>query len=128
MYTEIVLDKPRRLRYDFNAIADTEARAGMGIAEMFSERRVGFHVIRLILWGGLKWQDKGLTIERVGQMIDVYLANGGTLEGLMTPVKDAMTKSGVLQAYVSDDEDELEDDESGADAAENEGNAMAGTD
>ena len=62
MYVNVELDgKPRRLRYQYNDIADVEEKAGLGIAAIFNEDRIGFHSIRLLIWGGLKWADHGLT-------------------------------------------------------------------
>ena len=46
--------KTKKLRYDFNAIADVEESAGMGIAKIFSADMVGLHTIRLLIWAGLK--------------------------------------------------------------------------
>ena len=67
MYVNVELDdKPRRLRYQYNDIADVEEKAGLGIAAIFNEDRIGFHSIRLLIWGGLKWADHGLTIHRAG--------------------------------------------------------------
>jgi hypothetical protein len=113
MYVEIDLDgKSRKLRYDFNALADIEERAGLGIGAIFSEQRVGFHSIRLLVWGGLKWQDRGLTLERAGKMVGDYLQNGGTFEGLMDKVRQALQKSGMADFK----EVEEEGDEGNAEA------------
>ena len=105
MYVMIELDKERQLRYDFNAIADVEERAGLGIVAMFNEDRVGFHSIRLLLWGGLKWKDRGLTVDRAGTMINTYLQNGGTIEVLMEKIREALQKSGII-SYQEVDEEE----------------------
>lgn len=88
--------KSRKLRYDFNAIADIEKAAGLGIGAMFDENRTGFNSIRLLVWGGLKWQERGLTVERTGQLVGDYLKDGGSLEELMGKVMDALRQSGVI--------------------------------
>jgi len=88
--------KSRKLRYDFNAIADIEKAAGLGIGAMFDENRTGFNSIRLLVWGGLKWQERGLTVERTGQLVGDYLKDGGSLEELMGKVTDALRQSGVI--------------------------------
>lgn len=103
--TEIELGgKSRKLRYDFNAIADIEQKAGMGIGAMFDENRVGFHPVRLLIWGGLKWQERGLTIERAGQFVGDYIRDGGSLEELMEKVHTAMEQGGLISFKEPDDE------------------------
>ena len=88
--------KSRRLRYDFNAIADIEQKAGLGIGALFDENRAGLNSLRLLIWGGLKWQERGLTVERTGQLVGDYLKDGGSLEELMGKVTDALRQSGVI--------------------------------
>lgn len=101
--------KTRKLRYDFNALADIEEKADMGIGQLFNERRAGFHSVRLFVWGGLKWQDRGLTVDRAGNLVKEYLAAGGTLEDLMGAVQSALKQSGVIDfKEVEDEEGNLE--------------------
>jgi hypothetical protein len=88
--------KSRRLRYDFNAIADIEQKAGLGIGALFDENRAGLNSLRLLIWGGLKWQERGLTVEQAGQIVGDYLSGGGTLEGLIAKVQRALQLSGVI--------------------------------
>ena len=58
MYVEIEMGgKTRKLRYDFNAIADIERRpTGM---EHYSRTTGRPSLHPDAIWGGLKWQDKG---------------------------------------------------------------------
>jgi hypothetical protein len=67
--TFTVKDKPYTLRYDFNASCDIEEMAGVGIPALVSGERVGMNTVRLILWGGLKWKNAGLTKQAVGFII-----------------------------------------------------------
>ena len=89
-------DKTKRLKYDFNAIADIEERAGAGIAKLFSEEMIGLHTIRLLLWAGLRHADPGITIQRAGDMIKTMLDGGQTLEGIVELMMDALNKSGIF--------------------------------
>lgn len=89
-------DKAYRLRYDFNAIADIEQQAGAGVGELFSEGKVGFNTIRLLLWGGLKWEDKGLTLQRAGMIVNEWIQQGNEIEDLMEYVQEALEKSGLF--------------------------------
>jgi len=93
---EIELDKLRKLRYDFNAIADLEDKSGFGISKFLSEEKAGMSTIRMLTWAGLKWQDKGLTIERTGSIIQRFIENGGTLDTISNFIGVALKMSGVL--------------------------------
>lgn len=104
--------KSRRLRYEINDICDIEEKADRGIAALFSAERIGFNTARLLLWGGLKWQDRGLTLQRAGNFIKDYMEDGGGYEELMQILQNALEKAGVLEFAAADEE---------------EGNAEAGT-
>ena len=107
MYVNVELDdKPRRLRYQYNDIADVEEKAGLGIAAIFNEDRIGFHSIRLLIWGGLKWADHGLTIHRAGDLLQEYLSRGGDLAELMEKVRQALEQSGIMKFGAAEDEEE----------------------
>ena len=98
--------KERQLRYDVNAVADIEAVMGGQslIATMGNPGSLGMLAIRALLWGGLKHSERGLTLQRVGVMIQEYLDKGGALNGLMGKISDAIVAAGVLK--VTDDESE----------------------
>jgi hypothetical protein len=100
-----LLDKPRNLRFSINALADLEQHLGIGPAQIFEEGRVGFLTIRGLLWAGLRWEDKRLTPERVGDLIETFIEKGGSLEGLMEPVSRALNSSGVIRVQQADSEE-----------------------
>lgn len=85
----IELDKPRRLRFDVNALADLEEHLGVGIGKVM-EQEANFRLLRALLWAGLKWEERGLTVERAGSLIQNYLSNGGDLEALATTLIEAL--------------------------------------
>lgn len=96
---EIVLDgKTRSLKYDFNSLADMEEKAGIALTALLSEGVAGFRSIRLLLWAGLKWENRGLTLERIGNMLqkDLIEANGN-LEYFITVIGKALEKSGIIR-------------------------------
>lgn len=98
--------KSRKLRYDFNAIADAEEKAGLGISNMFSDDRAGLNSVRLLVWAGLKWRERGLTIERTGDMLQDFVREGGSLEAIMDKVRLALERSGLLKFQEVDDGEE----------------------
>lgn len=95
-YLTLELDRPRRLRFDFNALADAEEALGKGLAVVLSGDMVGFRTLRALLWAGLKWEDRGLTIERMGQLIQKFIEGAGTLEALGDAIGKALELSGAL--------------------------------
>ncbi len=96
-YVNIELDKPRRIRFDTNALCDAEEALGVGIGAMLNQQ-VGFRVIRALLWAGLKWEDRGLTLERTGTLIQKYLENGGDLGALGETLTRALMVSGLFES------------------------------
>lgn len=91
-----ILDRPRSLRFDINAISDLEMKANVGIGTLMSDERIGFNAIRLLLWAGLKWEDRRMSPEQAGTLMQEHLEGGGGLRDIMTPIELAINKSGLL--------------------------------
>lgn len=91
----IELDRPRQLRLECNAIADAEEKLGMGLGRIIKEE-MSFALLRVMFWAGLKWQDRSLTPEKIGQIMNNYLVNGGDLEYLGTKISEAIIASGLF--------------------------------
>jgi len=73
----IRLDKTRTLRYDFNALAEFEEKAGLPITEAVrsfqneeGDPRVSFKTIRLLLWAGLLHEEPDLTVRKAGNLFE----------------------------------------------------------
>lgn len=101
-----VKGKTKRLRYDFNAIADVEEKAGAGVMKLFSDDMMGFHTLRLLLWGGLRHEDRGLTIQRAGMIISDLMDEGHALEDIGVFITEALYASGIISRESSDSENE----------------------
>ena len=67
----INLDRPRTLRYGMNALATIEDITGKSILSL-DLNNVGVKDLLAIVYGGLYHEDKTLTIEKVGELIDDY--------------------------------------------------------
>ena len=90
--------KERRLRYDINAAAEMEELMG-GKSLLYvlgSPMAAGFSAIRVLLWGGLKHADKGLTLQRVGLMMQEYMEAGGNLGELAERIGEALKNSKII--------------------------------
>lgn len=83
-YVAIELDKPRRLRYDLNALAEIEEGTGKPLTEL-NQGNMGVRDIRLILWAGLVHEDPNLTQRDVGAMV-----SGENLGQVMDKLKEAL--------------------------------------
>lgn len=90
--------KERRLRFDINSAAEMEELLG-GQSLLFvmsNPAAAGFRVLRILLWGGLKHAEKGLTLQRVGIMMQEYMENGGSTEEIAEAVAAAIRASKIM--------------------------------
>lgn len=67
----IELDKPRTLRYGMNALAKIEDVTGKSIMKL-DLGHVGIKDLLAIVYAGLYHEDRELTPEKVGDLIDEY--------------------------------------------------------
>ena len=92
----ITLDKERTLRFDYNSIADIEEKTGNGIGVLLSEQRVGLHTLRLLYSGGLKHEDKDMSVVKAGKLLNDYLQSGGSWKELGDKLSQALDESGIM--------------------------------
>ena len=67
----INLDKTRTLRFGINALAKIEDLTGTPLTKL-DLSKVGIKDLLIIVYAGLYYEDKTLTIEAVGDLIDEY--------------------------------------------------------
>lgn len=97
--------KNRVLRYDINAAIDMEKTLGESLLNVIGNpTKIGFRVILVLLWGGLKHAEKGLTEQRVGLWMQDYLESGGSLEELVAKMGEAMQKARLTGSIREPDE------------------------
>ena len=65
----IDLDRERHLRFDLNALELVEDTTGLSIGEVGANMKMG--TLKAMLFAGLKWEDKKLTLEQVGAMVSM---------------------------------------------------------
>lgn len=68
-------DKMRNLKYGMNALIELEKALGKPITNMGDEFKL--EDLRTMLYIGLKWEDKELTFEKVGDMMDETIEKHG---------------------------------------------------
>ena len=61
----------RKLKYTTNTICDLESSEKVSILKLLEEQ-AGMNTLRLLLWAGLRHDNKGLTKEMVGDWIQEY--------------------------------------------------------
>ena len=74
----IRLDKTRKLRFDFNALAEFEDLMGCSMIAAFQDFRdsrsgapgVSFKMVRAMLWAGLLHEDPKLTPREAGELLE----------------------------------------------------------
>lgn len=97
-YIDIDLDKPRKLRFDVNALDDLERALGEPLGRMIALIGQGsIRSLRLAVLFGLKHEDKNLTADRVGNLIQDWFDSGRELGDLNDLVIDAIYASGVVR-------------------------------
>lgn len=74
----VTLDRIRQLKVDFNALCAMEEKSGKSVMKPNSWSNMKIADLRVMLWAGLRHEDKTLTLEQVGKMVT------------MTNMKDTM--------------------------------------
>lgn len=99
-YVEVEFDgQTKLLKYDYNSVAEIEISFGKGIGRVLTEENVGFNVVRLFYWAGLKWKQPGITLQVVGNMLGKKISEEGlNIADLMEPVMEALKRSKLLGA------------------------------
>lgn len=128
---EIQLDRPRQLLFNHNALADLDMvflrDFGKSVFQVFvgfekaaaaiqdiGEDNVGammehlppemisFAGMRIFMWAGLKHEDKTLSVERTGELMDKAAENGTDMNTIMAVILSAVMKSSVFSGKKED--------------------------
>lgn len=97
--------RARRIRFDMNALSDLEGALGKSVADILGGdgRALGFSAIRALVWAGLRHEDRGLTLERAGSMIQSALEGGMSLADVLAKVSEAIAACGVFSSEKASD-------------------------
>lgn len=71
----IIADKERHLKLGINGLIEIEKMLDKPLAQL--GENMGFEDFRTILYVALKWEDKKLTLEQTGDLMDDYIATNG---------------------------------------------------
>lgn len=84
------------IKYTVNEICTLEEKTGKGLMALIAQDNMGFNIIRLLLWAGLKHKQQHLIPETVGNWLQIYLNNKNSLVEVMDKITKALKESGVL--------------------------------
>lgn len=68
-------DKARNLKLSANAVCELEEKHGLKFDEL--QNGGGFREMRLILYALLKWENKNITLEEAGEIMDKVVEEKG---------------------------------------------------
>ena len=68
-YVSIELDRPRKLRYTTNALAELEDVMGHPVTQL-DGKKIGIKAMRALLWAGLLHEMPDLTLKEAGELMD----------------------------------------------------------
>lgn len=104
MYTDLELDKPRRLRFDLQAYRDLEHVLTIPVGDVVNHiQRMSVSVIIAALWAGLKHEDKPLTQNLVAKILSGYLEAGGNIRIVVRALNDAFNESALFKHIADPD-------------------------
>lgn len=72
----IEMDKARNLKFGMNALIELEKELGKPLTEL-SEGGVSLETLRSMVYVGLKWEDKKLSRENIGDLMDEVVEKHG---------------------------------------------------
>lgn len=84
----VEMDKHRNLKYGMNAMIQLEKELGKSLMGL-AEDEFKLSDLRTMLYIGLKWEDKELTYEQVGDLMDDAIEKHG-MEYLSTKLGEAL--------------------------------------
>lgn len=102
----IELDRSRTLKLTFNAMCEAESLLGRPVIS----GQIGMSEIRALLWAGLKWEDKTLTPERMGNLLQKHAHLTKIIEVLSVALGDFFGDMGEVEGAGSDSNGESSDD------------------
>lgn len=100
-----IMDRPRQrsLKYDVNALADFEQETGMGLMQLMSSRAM-FAVTRAMIWAGFRHEDRSVSIDYIGEMMQHYMEEGGNVAVLLKECLDVANMQGATKQAKDADE------------------------
>ena len=87
----LLKDQNLEFKFTINTLC-TMAEQGIDVMNL-SNIKINMPVVRELVMYGLKHQDKKITQNKAGNLMDEYLEEGGTFDNLVTEIMAALEKS-----------------------------------
>ena len=92
---EIVLDRPREVRFTWADLKVVQGRLGKPLGDVMVDMgRLDVVAIQHLLFVGLRHDDPRLRFEDVGDLIEKFVVGGKTVGDLLYALNEAFTASG----------------------------------
>jgi len=88
-FIPIELDKVRNLRYGMQSLMLLEDKLGKPLASIDFNNELRYKDVCTIVWAGLHWEDKSLSLDGVAQLIDDYSDIPTVIEAMTTAMNEA---------------------------------------
>lgn len=79
------------IRYTINAVRKLEKELGTSAFAIVQEG-ISIDALQTLFWAGLLHQNPALTVDQAGILLEQYLEEGGSLNGLTSVITPAYTK------------------------------------
>ncbi len=97
---EIMLDRPRQLKYGIGILRQAEAAVGGFVGPL------GLTILCTLLLYGLRTDDPKLTLGKLDGLLDKYLQGEGSLVALNALIREALARAGVSWGKAREEEEE----------------------
>lgn len=92
---EIVLGRPRRLRFRYQDMRALEERAGKPLGEVVGDlARMSIKTVELVVWAGLRHEEPRLRPDDVQPLLQAYFEEGKSLSDILAVLRQAVQESG----------------------------------
>lgn len=88
------------LRYRLSDRREIERECGKGLWDSFTGGMIENHAA--IIWGGLTWKNRSLTVEKVLQMLEQHVEGGGDVDAVLRHALWACVDNGLLKPRDAD--------------------------
>lgn len=97
-YVELDLDRPRKLRYRIPDLRDACRRLGGLTISALLDRlgQLDLDAVLIVVWAGLRHEDKRLTPERVEELVQDQVDKGVSVAALVLQLTEALNLSGII--------------------------------
>ena len=95
----IELDRTRHVKFTFSELKTLQQRLGKPLGEIFGDlTKLDVAALQVVLWVGLRADDKALRFERVEELIQDYIDGGHSVGDVLYVVNEAVVASGFFGA------------------------------